>query len=164
MPVIEGIEPPRVVDGWLRWDAELARVQPEWCDSNEHLNMGFYLVVFDFQTDRLWGHLGLGRPLRARGLTTFAVETWLDYRREMLEGQPMGAESRVLGFDDKRLMLEHRMFHLTEGWVTSTNEALYLCVDVATRKVARWPADVLEGFGAVSLGVEARRLTMRRRA
>lgn len=154
----------RIEDGWFRSDEVLATVGKDWTDSNQHLNMGYYLVAFDVQTDRLWAALGLGRPLRARGLTTFAAETWLDYQREMLEGETIGAESRVLDFDPKRLMVEHRMFHHGEGWTSSANEVLYLCVDVATRKVAAWPADVLDRFAEVSRGLAARRLTMRRRA
>ncbi|MCX7372485.1 MAG: thioesterase family protein [Alphaproteobacteria bacterium] len=164
MPFVENGETPELVDGWLRWKGELARVKREWCDSNNHLNMGFYLVIFDYQTDRLWPFLNIGKALRARGLTTFAVESWLDYQREMLEPEPLGAESRVLDFDAKRLMVEHRMFHHTEGWTTSMNEVLYLCVDVATRKVAPWPEDVLARFAAVAVKQEARRLTMKRRA
>lgn len=150
-------------DGWFRWDDALATVRRDWTDSNNHLNMGYYLVVFDLQTDRLWPVLGVGRALRARGLTTFAVEAWLDYQREMLEGDPIAAESRVLEYDSKRLMIEHRMFHHGEGWVSSAHETLYLCVDVATRKVAAWPEDVLEGFARVSVGQPARRLAMKRR-
>lgn len=153
----------RMEDGWFRWDGVLATVRKEWTDSNNHLNMGYYLVAFDLQTDRLWPELRVGRALRARGLTTFAVEAWLDYQREMLEGDPIGAESRVLDFDGKRLMIEHRMFHHGQGWVSSVHEALYLCVDVATRKVAAWPEDVMQGFARVSTGEPPRRLAMRRR-
>ena len=152
----------RFEDGWFRWDAALATVEKAWTDSNNHLNMGYYLVAFDLQTDRLWPELRVGKVLRAQGLTTFAVEAWLDYQREMVEGDVIGAESRVLDYDAKRLMIEHRMFHHGQGWVSSAHEVLYLCVDVATRKVAAWPEDVRSGFAAVSTGVAPRRLAMRR--
>lgn len=164
MPFVEDGEQPTLGGGWFRWQGELARVKREWCDGNNHMNMGYYLVVLDFQTDRLWPVLRIGGALRGRGLTTFAVESWLDYRREMLEHDPLGGESRVLDFDDKRLMVEHRMFHHAEGWTTSMNEVLYLCVDVATRKVAKWPEDVLARFAEVAVRQDALRLTMKRRA
>ena len=153
----------RFEDGWFRWDAALATVEKAWTDSNNHLNMGYYLVAFDLQTDRLWPELRVGKVLRALGLTTFAVEAWLDYQREMVEGDVIGAESRVLDYDAKRLMIEHRMFHHGEGWVSSAHEVLYLCVDVATRRVGEWPEAVLAGFARVSTGVAPRRLAMRRR-
>ena len=153
----------RTTDGWLRWDGVLATVSRDWTDSNQHLNMGYYLVAFDLQTDRLWAALGLGAGLRARGLTTFAVEAWLDYQREMLEGATIGCDSRVLDFDGKRLMVEHRMFHHGEGWVSSAHEVLFLCVDIASRRVAGWPEDVLARFAEVKTGVAPRRLAMKRR-
>jgi len=153
----------RLEDGWFRSDEVLATVAKDWTDSNQHLNMGYYLVAFDFQTDRLWAELGLGRPLRARGLTTFAVEAWLDYQREMLEGDTIGAESRVLDYDPKRLMVEHRMFHHGQGWTSSAHEVLYLCVDVASRKVSGWPDDVLARLAEVTTDVAPRRLSMKRR-
>ena len=28
-----------------------AKVLPEWIDHNGHMNMGYYMVVFDFATD-----------------------------------------------------------------------------------------------------------------
>jgi len=154
----------RFEDGWFRWDEVLATVSKDWTDSNQHLNMGYYLVAFDFQTDRLWSALGLGTPLRAGGRTTFAVEAWLDYQREMLEGDTIGAESRVLDYDGKRLMVEHRMFHHGQGWTSSAHEVLYLCVDVASRRVSAWPEDVLARFAEVKTSAVPRRLTMKRRA
>ncbi len=150
-------------DGWLRWSDKLCDVEPGWIDGNQHLNMGYYLVAFDLQTDRLWALLGLGAPLRARGLTTFAVESWLDYRREMTQGDGIQAECRVLQYDAKRLLVESRMSHFAEGWVSSTNESLYLCVDVATRKVGAWPEDMLARFAELAAGGEPRRLSLRRR-
>jgi acyl-CoA thioester hydrolase len=35
-------------------------VRPEWIDHNGHMNMGYYLVVFDFATDAFLGWAGLG--------------------------------------------------------------------------------------------------------
>ncbi len=151
-------------DGWLRWPATLCEVEAGWIDGNQHLNMGYFLVVFDLQTDRLWALLDLGAPFRARGLTTFAVESWLDYRREMKRGDPIQAECRVLQFDAKRLLVESRLSHAGEGWVSSTNESLYLCVDVATRKVSAWPEDTLASFGRLATGGGPRRLSLVRRA
>jgi len=29
-------------------------VRPEWIDHNGHMNMGYYLVVFDFATDEFF--------------------------------------------------------------------------------------------------------------
>lgn len=158
MPAVRG------ADGVFRWDAPLSPVRREWVDHYRHMNMGFYLVAFDAQTDRLWPEIALGRSLDAHGVGTFAAEAWLDYQREALEGQELGAESEVLLFDEKRLLLRHRLFHWAEGWTSSEHEVLYLCVDLAARRVSRWPRHVLARFAEVATGREGLRLALRRRA
>lgn len=163
MPFVEEGPPPRVEEGWLRWDRPLTSVRREWVDGYHHLNMGYYLVAFDMQTDRLWPHLGLGTALRDAGLGTFAAEAWLDYQREMTEGMPIGAESRVLAFDEKRLLVRHRMFHFDEGWTASLHEVLYLCVDLAARRVTLWPPEIRATFARVATGEAPLRLALRRR-
>ena len=150
--------------GVFRWPAPLASVKPEWVDGYGHMNMGYYLVAYDLQTDRLWPRIGLGPGLRAAGLGTFAAEAWLDYQREVTEGMPLGAESEVLSCDAKRLLVRHRMFHWDEGWTASAHEVLYLCVDLGRRKVAAWPDAVRAGLDAAATGRAAGRLTLTRRA
>jgi len=140
----------------------LATVRPEWVDHYGHMNLAYYLLVFDLATDALWPSLALGPGLRARGLGTFAAESWIGYTREVVEGAPLAAESEVLGFDAKRLLVRHRMFHAAEGWEAAENEVLYLCVDLARRKVAGWPDDVLAAFDGAPAGAPARRLALRR--
>jgi acyl-CoA thioesterase FadM len=40
------------------FDVYRDRVRPEWIDNNHHMNMGYYVVVFDLATTR--GSLGWG--------------------------------------------------------------------------------------------------------
>jgi len=141
----------------------LAVVRPEWVDSYGHMNMAFYLAVFDMATDALWPRLGLGAPFKAAGLGTFAAETWVNYVREAREGMPLACESEVLAYDGKRLLGLHRMRHAEEGWLAAENEVLYLCVDLAVRRVTGWPPAVLERFAAAATGNPPRRLALARR-
>jgi len=141
----------------------LAHVRPDWVDNNGHMNMGFYLVVFDMACDTLWAELGLGAPFRARGFTTFAAETWVNYVRELHAGQPLTSTSEVLGHDGKRLLCRHYLFHAQEGWLAAENEVLYLCVDAAIRRVTPWPEDKLALFAARAGGAPPKRLGLTRR-
>jgi acyl-CoA thioester hydrolase len=141
----------------------LAVVRPDWVDSYGHMNMAFYLAVFDMATDALWPRLGLDAPFKALGLGTFAAETWVNYVREVREGMPLDCDSEVLGFDGKRLLGLHRMRHAAEGWLAAENEVLYLCVDLSARRVTNWPPAVLERFAAESTGRAPRRLALARR-
>lgn len=141
---------------------ELVRVRPEWVDHYGHMNLAYYLVAFDLATDALWPALKLGDAFRARGLGTFAVECWQGYRREVLLDMPLSAESGVLDFDAKRLLVTHRLFHAEEGWLSAENEVLFLCVNLTTRRVATWPEDVLAAFAAGRVAESAQRLRLRR--
>ncbi len=143
--------------------SELARVRPEWVDHYGHMNLAYYLVVFDLATDALWPALGLGPEFRARSLGTFAAESWQAYIREVTEGTPLACDSTVLQYDTKRLLLRHVMRHAEEGWVVAENELLYLCVDLAARRVTTWPEDVIARFAAVATKEAPKRLALRPR-
>lgn len=140
---------------------ELTRVRPEWIDHYGHMNLAYYLVVFDMATDALWPSLALGEAFRARGLGTFAVESWQAYVREVREGDPLACDSAVLAFDTRRMLLRHRMRHAAEGWRAAENEVVFLCVELERRKVANWPEDVLAAFAAARVEEAPRRLSLR---
>ena len=68
------------------FDDYRAVVRPEWIDDNGHLNMGYYVVVFDYATDAWLDHLGLSASERERmGVATFTLESHVNYLREVLE-------------------------------------------------------------------------------
>ena len=137
-------------------------MRPEWVDHYGHMNLAYYLVAFDMATDALWPSLNLGEGFRARGLGTFAVESWQGYVREVVLDTPLAAESTVLAFDTKRLLLGHRLHHAEEGWLSAENEVLFLCVDLATRRVAAWPEDVLARLAAAKRAEAPKRLALKR--
>ncbi|NKC31272.1 acyl-CoA thioesterase [Falsiroseomonas selenitidurans] len=143
--------------------SELGRVRPEWVDHYGHMNLAYYLVVFDLATDAVWPDWGLGPALRAQGLGTFAVESWQAYRREVVLDAPLEADSALLAFDAKRLLLRHRLYHAEEGFLSAENEVLYLCVDLATRRVAAWPDAVLARFALHRVAEAPQRLALTRR-
>jgi acyl-CoA thioester hydrolase len=126
------------------------------------MNLAYDLVAFDLATDRLWPALNLGSSFRERGFGTFAAESWQAYVREVLLGAPLRADSAVLAFDAKRLLIRHRLHHAGEGWLAAENEVLYLCVDLATRRVAPWPEDVLTRFVAHRTPDAPKRLALTR--
>ena len=62
-------------------------VRPDWCDYNNHLNMSYYILIFDHGTDRFHAELGLDKDYRlSAGCSTFAVETHTNYLAEVYEG------------------------------------------------------------------------------
>jgi acyl-CoA thioester hydrolase len=119
-------------------------VRPEWIDSNGHMNLAFYIVVFDRAGDVVFDALDIGTDYRRRsGHSSFVVETHTLYEREATEGTPLRVATRVLGADAKRLHLFQQMFHAERGERLATHEQMCLHVDMATRRVTSWPADRL---------------------
>lgn len=118
-------------------------VLPEWIDSNDHMNLAYYVVLFDHATDAIYAELGLGPEYKARhNAGTYAVETHTLYRRELRVGVRVIVASVVAGVDAKRLHLAHTMLG-PDGAPAAMQELLLLHVDLHTRRVAPWPADLL---------------------
>jgi acyl-CoA thioester hydrolase len=139
----------------------LTEVKPQWVDHYGHMNLAYYLVVFDMACDVQWLDLGFGPDYRARGMGTFAAESWQAYIREVREGAPLACESVVLDFDDKRLLCRHLMYHAKEGWQVAENEVLYLSIDLTKRRMAPWPEDILARLAAHRSGETAKRLSLK---
>ena len=119
-------------------------VRPEWIDHNQHMNMGFYLVVFDFATDAFFEFVGLDRPHRVQqNITTFSLEAHITYQREVREGDPLRFTTRLVDFDAKRIHYLHEMFHAEDGYLASTNELMSLHVSEETRRSAPMADDIL---------------------
>ena len=132
------------------FDAYRDVVRPEWIDHNQHMNMGFYMVVFDFATDAFFDHVGLDRPYRRRAnVTTFSLEGHITYQREVREGDPLRFTTRLVDFDAKRIHYLHEMYHAQEGYLASTNEVMSLHVSEETRRSAPMADDVLARLAEV---------------
>ena len=117
------------------FDAYRAVVRPEWIDDNRHMNMGYYLVVFDLATDEWMRFVGLDRRhRRAREVTTFCLEAHVTYHREVRAGDPLRFTTLLLGHDAKRVHYIHAMYHASEGYLAATNELMSLHVHLATRR------------------------------
>jgi acyl-CoA thioester hydrolase len=125
-----------------------ATVRPDWIDFNGHMNVAYYVLALDQATDLMWDQLGLGPKFRERGRTTFAAECWIGYRRELFEGAPLSARCWLIAHDTKRVLVRSHLLHATEGWLASEGEWLILGVDLATRRVAAWPDDIVANFHA----------------
>lgn len=125
------------------------RVRPEWIDHNGHLNLAYYVVLFDEATDKLWDAIGLGSAYRARtGFGTFAVETHTLYLGELTEGDDTTATSLVIGVDAKRVHVAHELRRLPGDTISARQELVYLTVDLATRRSVPWPLDTLASLEA----------------
>ncbi len=119
------------------FDAYRDVVRPEWIDNNNHMNMGFYLVVFDEATGAFLEAMGLTpEHRREHAITTFCLEGHINYLAEVRSGDPLRFTTRLLGFDDKRIHYFHEMRHGVDNYLAATNELMSLHLSEKTRRAA----------------------------
>ncbi|HYC14972.1 MAG TPA: thioesterase family protein [Stellaceae bacterium] len=127
-----------------------SRVLPEWIDYNGHMNLAYYLVVFDKATDALFDRLGIGLDyVRATEHSLFALEAHVTYARELKEGDPISIASRLVDADEKRLHFFHEMQHADEGYLAATIEFLAIHVAMGTRRAVPFPDEASARIGAM---------------
>jgi len=137
-------------------DAYRDVVRPEWIDDNRHMNMGYYVVVFDLATDEFMRWIGLDAGhRRAYEVTTFCLEAHVTYHREVREGDPLRFTTQLLAYDAKRLHYIHAMYHATEGYLAATNELVSLHVAMATRRGAAMAREVVARLAMIQAAHDA---------
>lgn len=128
-----------------------AVVRPEWIDSNGHMNLAYYVVVFDLATDALYRTLAIGDDYReATGNSCFTAETHTLYEREVHLHDRLSIRSWLLGADQKRLHYFHEMFHAESGERSAVQELMALHIDMRVRRVAPFPPDVYDALQAAA--------------
>ncbi len=73
---------------------------------------------------------------RKTGRMFYDVETHVAYAREAKVGEPLYVTTQVLGADEKRLHVFHRLHRRRDDEVIATGEQLHLHVDSAAAKAA----------------------------
>ncbi len=125
-------------------------VLPGWIDYNGHMNLSYYVLLFDFATDTLLEHLGLTPAFRARrNASTFSAEIHVTYLRELRLGDPVRITTQLLDHDARRIHYFHRMHHGKEGFLAATNELLSLYVDMEVRRVTQMPPAIRRRVAAL---------------
>lgn len=126
------------------------RVRPEWIDYNGHMNVGYYHVAFDNAAEPFFEFLGLTQAFRAQhGSSTFALESHLNFLREVKAGDELRFEARLVDFDAKRIHFYQEMFHAQEGYCAASYESLSVHVSMQTRRTAPMPPALQERLAAI---------------
>jgi acyl-CoA thioester hydrolase len=132
------------------FDGHRDAVRSQWIDANGHMNMGYYVVVFDYATDAWLDYIGLdARHKASHQVTTFTLESHVTYRRELREGDELRFTTQLLDFDEKRIHYFHQMYHAREGYLAATNELMSLHVAQQTRRSAPMAPEILERLGQI---------------
>ena len=120
-------------------------ILPEWIDYNGHMNVSYYVLVFDHATDQFIDHMGLTAEFRAAGkVSAFTAEMHVNYIQEVKKGDEVFVTTQLLDYDAKRFHYFHRMYHAEQGYLAATSELLCLYVDMTARRVTQMPPLIMD--------------------
>ena len=112
------------------------RVKSEWTDYNGHMNLAFYIHLFDSSWEVLLEKFNIGEESAInQKKTTFAVESHTTYDMEVKVGDEVNLNLLFLDFDKKRLVYKLEMTHKEKKYLAATTEVCSLYVDLDTRRV-----------------------------
>lgn len=126
-------------------------VDPEWIDSYGHMNTARYVGVFDHYGYELLGTLGVGASYTQQSRCgIYTVDIAVNYRRELLAGDPLELRLRVLGADDKRLLCLMELFQTRDNYLAATMEQLSVHVNLDTRRSQAFPESLVQSLQAAA--------------
>ena len=115
------------------------RVKLEWTDYNGHMNLAFYIHLFDTAWEVLLQKFNIGEEsAKIEKRTTFAVESHTTYDMEVKVGDEVAMNLLFIDFDKKRIVYKLQMIHKIEKYVAATSEVCSLYVDLNTRRVTEF--------------------------
>jgi acyl-CoA thioester hydrolase len=125
-------------------------VRPEWVDYNGHMNMAYYVLIFDHGTDAFLERIGMNARLRDEtGSSVFVAEAHVTYEAEVMEGERVRIATHLIDHDEKRLHLFHEMFGADDA-LAATNELMILQVNLNDRRVGPFPEGVRKRIAQIS--------------
>ena len=120
------------------------KIIKEWTDYNGHMNVAYYIHVFDIAADVMLDNFKMGgESAKKDKKTTFVAEMHTIYNQEVRLGEEVETHVTYVDHDKKRIHYRLSMFHKEKKYLAATNEVLSLYVDLNLRKVTEFDKDRL---------------------
>ena len=118
------------------------KVIKEYTDYNNHLNVAYYVRIFDIAADVMLDNFNMGGVSAKKDKkTTFVAEMHTIYNQEVKLGEEVETHVTYIDHDKKRIHYRLSMFHKEKKYLAATNEVLSLYVDLSQRKVVEFGLD-----------------------
>ncbi len=117
-------------------------IKKEWTDYNNHMNMAYYVLVFDQIWEKILGKFKMGEhSAKTTNMSTMVVETHTTYNNEVKEGDEVEINLTFFDHDKKRLHFKMEMIEKSSKKLSATLEMLSLYIDLNKRKVAEFEGE-----------------------
>ena len=125
-------------------------IKKEWTDYNNHMNMAYYVLVFDQIWEIILEKFKMGeQSAKTTNMSTMVVETHTTYNNEVKEGDEVEINLTFLDHDKKRLHYKMEMVEKSSKKLSATLEMLSLYINLKQRKVAEFEKekiDIMDNF------------------
>ena len=112
------------------------KIISDWTDYNGHMNLAFYIHLFDQGWDVLLDKFEMGgESAKTEKRSTFAVESHTKYIQEVNEGDEVDINLLFLDRDVKRMVYQLEIFNKNGNYRAATTEVCSLYVNLDTRRV-----------------------------
>ena len=126
------------------------KVPEAYRDENGHMNMRWYLAIFDDAGYPLQERFGLTPEYHQRHVTGgFDLEHHIHYLKEVLPGDDVAVYARVLARTAKRIHYLMFLVNETRGTLASIFECVNSFADMKARRTAAYPAEIAAKIDAV---------------
>jgi len=113
------------------------KIIKEWTDYNNHMNLSYYILVFDMGAEIILSKFKMGEySAKTTKKSTMVVETHTAYNQEVKEGDEVEVSLTYFDHDKKRLHYKLEMYDKAKNILSATTEVLSLYMDLNKRKVA----------------------------
>ena len=120
------------------------KIIKEWTDYNNHMNLSYYILVFDLGAEVILSKFKMGEhSAKTTKKSTMVVETHTTYNREVREGDLVDVYLSHFDHDNKRLHYKLEMYDKAKNTLSATTEVLSLYIDLNLRKVAEFENEKL---------------------
>ncbi len=118
-------------------------IPEEYIDIMGHMNVMWYIHIFDYGTRHLFDIFGFGEDyVRQTGMGSFALESHIRYLGEVRMGESVTVHSRLLDRSEKTLHFFHFMTRDHDGTLAATLEVLGAHTDLTKRKITPFPLEI----------------------
>jgi acyl-CoA thioester hydrolase len=115
------------------------KIIKEWTDYNNHMNLSYYILVFDMGAEVFLSKFKMGEhSAKTTKKSTMVVETHTTYNNEVKEGEEVDVFISHVDHDKKRIHYKLEMYKKGTDILSATTEVLSLYIDLNLRKVAEF--------------------------
>jgi acyl-CoA thioester hydrolase len=122
-------------------------IPPEWEDRNGHVNVQFYLALYELGGWVVLEEIGVDEAWFSRHqVSQFDLEHHLYYRAELSVGDQVSTYSRVLGRSDTRFHGMYFIVNETKQRLAATLEYVTASIDMKTRRTVPFREELANGL------------------